>query len=383
MRNGHSQWWHSSRLQVRKVILSCSLITTLLFAEFMSAVTSEAVNRSIDCLIPSEAILQRSIASSLIDALQPIAFIFLFAVFWLAVMIGWSKSWIYLLKRCILSALVVFYISYISTTKTLVNILNCVEVHDSTMVGIDQTTDYWVLDTAVVCYEGSHAFLVGLLACPFLFAFTLGVPLSVAYLVVVKVKEDYKDGWIYDVAGFIYRSYSKKYIFWESVIMLRKALLAVVVVFSYKLGANIQAVLASFVLIVALYIQTTCRPYRKEFDSLNDIESLSILFSSLIFVCSILFADDRVSHGVRVLLSVFLCSATVLFFLYLLTLFAVLAAEYLKTLLIRKGIHHSPADGTFRILGVHFINYLFTDVKDALVRWVNHGKSRRYHRPEV
>ena len=80
--------------------------------------------------------------------------------------------------------------------------------------------------------------------------------------------------------------------------MVRKAILAVVVVFSYRLGANIQAVLASFVLIMALYFQMNCRPYRKEFDSLNDTESLSILLSSLTFVSSIFFTDDRVSHGV-------------------------------------------------------------------------------------
>ena len=368
---------------MREVILSCSLRMRLLSAEFISAVTSEAVNRSVDCLIPSEAFLQRSVASSLVDALQPIACIFLFAVFWLAVKIGWSKPWMYLLKRCILSALVVFYISYISTTKTLINILNCVEVHDSTIAGFDQTTSYWAMNTAVTCYEGSHAILAGVLAWPFLFIFTLGFPLAIAYLIIVKVAEDYKDGWIYDIAGFVYRSYSKKYIFWESVIMLRKALLAIVVVFSYELGANIQAMLAAFVLIMALYIQTTCRPYRKEFDSLNDTESLSILFSSLIFVCSTLFADDRVSHGVRVIMSVFLCSATVLFFLYLLTLCAVFAAEYLRTLLAKAGFHHSPEDGTFRILGDYFINYLLRDLKNAIMRWVNHRKSRRYRHSEV
>ena len=199
----------------------------------------------------------------------------------------------------------------------------------------------------------------------------------------MKVAEDYKDGWIYDVAGFVYRSYGKKYVFWESVIMLKKAVLAVVVVFSYKLGANIQAVMASFLLIVALYIQTTCRPYRKEFDCLNATESLSILLSSLTFVSSTFFADDRASHEVRVLMTVFLCCANVLFFFYLLTLSAVFAAEYLKTVLVREGIHRSPADGTFRILGAYFINYLFTDVKDAVVQWVSRGKSRRHRRSEV
>ena len=352
-------------------------------AEFVGAITSEAVNRSVDCLIPAEASLHRSIAGTLVDVLQPIACICVFAVFWLAIKIRSNKPLMYLLKQCVLSALVVCYISYISITKTLVNILNCVEVHDSMMVGIDHTTDYWTVDTSVECYEGSHAALAFLLAWPFLFIFTLGFPLAIAYLIGKNVTEDYKDGWIYAVAGFVYRSYSQKYIFWESVIMSRKAVLAVVVVFSYDLGANIQAVLASFVLIMALYLQTQCRPYREEFDCLNDVESLSILLSSLTFVSSIFFSDDRVSYGVRVLMSVFLLCANTLFFLYLLALLVRFAAEYLGNLLVREGIHSSPVKGTFRILRAYLFDYLFARVIAAMMRWVNKGRSRRYGRSAV
>ena len=289
----------------------------------------------------------------------------------------------YMLKQCVLSALVVCYISYISITKTLVNILNCVEVHDSTLVGIDDTAVYWTVDTSVECYEGSHAALAFLLAWPFLFIFTLGFPLAIAYLIGKNVTEDYKDGWIYAVAGFVYRSYSKKYIFWESVIMSRKAILAVVVVFSYELGANIQAVLASFVFIVALYLQTTCRPYRKEFDCLNDLESASILLSSLTFVSSIFFSDGRVSHGVRLFMSVFLSSANVFFFLYLLALLVRFAAMYLRSVLVREGVHSSPVEGTFRILRAYLVDYLFARAIAAMIRWVNKGRSRRYGRSAV
>ena len=351
--------------------------------EFISAVTSEAVNRSIDCLIPAGNRLRRSIASTLLDVLQPLACILVFVVFWLAIKIRKNKSWIYLLKKCVLSSLVVFYISYISITKTLVNILNCIEVHDLRIAGIDETTDYWAVDTSFKCYEGSHAKLAYLLAWPFLIIFTAGFLLSVAFLVTRKVAEDYKDDWIYEVGGFMYRSYGKKYIFWESVIMTRKALLAVVVVFSHKLGFNIQAVLASFVLIMALYFQTTCRPYREEFDSLNDVESFSILISSFTFVCSIFFGVDHVSDEVRVLISVLLCLTNVLFILYLLTLFVFFSVEYLKTVLVSEGIRISPRENTFRILTAYLIDYLLTKAKDAMMQWCQPARSHHYGRSEV
>ena len=347
-------------------------------AEFVGAVTSEAVNRSVDCLIPAEASLHRSIAGTLVDVLQPIACICVFAVFWLVIKIISNKPLMYLLKCCILSALVVCCVSYISITKTLVNILNCVEVYDSTLIGIDATTVYWTVDTSVECYEGSHAALAFLLAWPFLFIFTLGFPLAIAYLTGKTVTDDYKDGWIYAVAGFVYRSYSKKYIFWESVIMSRKAVLAVVVVFSYDLGANIQAVLASFVLIVALFFQMKCRPYREEFDCLNDVESLSLLLSSLTFVSSIFFTDDRVSYGVRVLMSVFLFCTNVFFFLYLLALLVTFAAMYLRSVLVREEVHSSPVEGTFRIFHAYLVDYLLARAIAAMIRWVNKGRSRRY-----
>ena len=191
------------------------------------------------------------------------------------------------------------------------------------------------------------------------------------------------DGWIYEVNGFVYRSYSKRYIFWESVIRFRKALLAVVVVFSYELGFNVQAVLASFVLIMALYLQMNCRPYRKEFDHLNDVESLSILISSFTFICSIFFGVGYVSDEIRVLISVLLCLTNILFFLYLFTLSARFAAEYLKTVLAGERIRISSTDDTFRILATYLIDYLYVNPENFAKRWGRSARSNRYRRPEV
>ena len=349
-------------------------------AEFIGAVTSESVNLSVDCLPSDGTPLQRSIAGTLVDVLQPIAAIFFFAIFWLVIKIRQNKSWTYLLKRCVLSTLSVFYISYISISRTLVQILNCVEVHDSN----DATKVYWTVDTSVECYKESHAALAYLLAWPFLVIFTFGFPLAVACLVAKKVAEDYKDGWIYEAAGFMYQSFRKRYIFWESVIMFRKAVLTVVVVFSYKLGFDIQVVIASFVLILSLYFQMKFRPYREEFDSLNDVESLSILISSLTFVCSIFFGVDHVSDAVHMLISVLLCFTNVLFFLYLITLYAVyFTADYLKSVLVKEGIISEESHGAFRILVIYLMDYLFIIVKNTLMRWGQPVRARRYRRSEV
>ena len=336
-------------------------------AEFVSGITSEAITRSVDCIIPVTASIERSIGSTLVDIFQPLAAIVVYAIFWFTIKTCCQKTWIYLLKKVILSSLVIFYISYISLSKSLVNILSCIRVHDSVSVGVDHTTDVWSVDTMIKCYEGSHAALAGVVGWPFLVIFTFGFPAVIGHLVIRNVKEDYKEGWIYDVAGFLYRSYTKKYIFWESIILLRKAILAVVVVFSYPLGADLQQVLAVFVLILALYVQIVCRPYRRDFDVLNEMEGASILVSSLTFVSSIFFSDDRVSPVVRVLvtLGVVLCNGMLLF--CFLCCFCIFGAKYLRMTLINEGVPFDPDSGSCHIIRVYVIDHIFVKFKQIFL----------------
>lgn len=93
--------------------------------------------------------------------------------------------------------------------------------------------------------------------------------------------------------GFLYRSYQPRYVFWESVVLLRKILIATAVTFAYSLGASLQILLCASVLAIALYAQTFCRPIRKEFDILNDLEGVSLFVSLLIFLPSLSYDDDR------------------------------------------------------------------------------------------
>ncbi len=310
------------------------------------------------------ASVQRSIATTLIYICQPVGAILAFALFWAGVKIWYKETWLYLLTKVVLSALVVFYISYISLSKTLINIFSCISVYDSMTVGSDDTTDYWAVDTNIRCYAGSHALLVGFVGWPLLIIFTFGFPLAVGYLIIRNVKHDYKEGWIYDVSGFLYRSYAKRFVFWESMIMLRKAILAAVVVFSYPLGANLQQVLAVFVLTLALYLQTVCRPFRSEFDILNELESASILVSSLTFISSIFFSDERVSQTVRVLVTLFVSFCNIVLLLCFLRFFSAFAVSYLKIVLAIESGSWDPDLKAFGMIKIYLSNHVFGFVKD-------------------
>ena len=263
--------------------------------------TSEATNRSVDCLVSADHSVPRSVISTLVDLSAPMAVISLFVLFWSVMTVKNKMGFLYFLRRSILSAVAVFYISYISVTKTLVNILNCIEVHDSTDVMSDAVSDYWAVDTSLRCYEGSHATLTGAVGWPLLVMFSMGFPITMASIIVYNVQEDFKAGWIYDVAGFMYRSYSKRFVFWEAMIMLRKALLAVVVVFAYPLGANLQGIMALGVLIVALVLHLVAVPFK--YPILNILESFSLIVSIFTFYSGIVFNDSNTSYPAKVLLS--------------------------------------------------------------------------------
>ena len=335
-------------------------------AEFISGITSETVNRSADCIVPVDASMDRSIASIIIDVCLPLGVICVFIMIWMAIKVKRGETWSCLLKKIILTVIAVLYTSYISLTKTLVSILDCVEVHDSVDFEIDVTSDYWATDTKIECYKGPHALLAFILGWPFLILFSFGFPLITACLIVTNVEEDYKCGWIYETCGFLYRSYKRSFVFWESVIMFRKAVLAVIVVFSYPLGANLQQVLAVLLFVFVLYLQMICCPYRPEFDSLNKMESASIFVSAMTFASSMFFADEKVSSSVRTLITVGIILANVtllLFFLFFLVIFAV---NYLKIRLDEEGVPYNPDGGAHHILWVYFYHYLFERMKKAI-----------------
>jgi len=267
-----------------------------------------------------------------------------------------------------LSAIAVLFVAYTSITMTIISSLDCIEVHDSTSVLFDSTSNYWVVDTSLTCYDGSHAVLAGAFGWPLLVLFSFGFPLVMAYVILKSTKDDCKEGCVYDVAGFMYRSYGSKYIFWESVIMIRKAALAVVLVFAYQLGTKQQIALAAFILILALYAQVMCQPFRQEFRVLNEMEGTSLLISLLTFLSSLLFKDEDINASVRIFVGVVICVCNVWLLVYFILFFFVFTGKYLKFVLDREGVRYDPKGNTRHILKVYLWDYLAGDIREESLK---------------
>eukprot|EP00210_Caulerpa_lentillifera_P007463 g7133.t1 len=271
--------------------------------------------------------------------LVPIFVILCIVAFFAFVTYKSSKGMYYFVKRSVLAALAICYLSYLSITRVAVMFFYCVGVHTNEEFSSNEETYYWALDTSIQCSASYHkkfmvfgGILFGL--------FSVGFPLiSAAVLVLFRKDSGHDDPqWMADILGFLYRAYRREFVYWESIVLLRKALLSVIAVFSYHLGRYTQGLLASSILSVCLFFQTICKPYRHEFETVNNQESRSLLVSGITFTLAQFFMKDKANQTVKVSLSVLLMITIIGFTSYMVVSIAICYYDIIKTHLKLAGV---------------------------------------------
>ena len=329
----------------------------------MSGAATAGIALSVDCLFDQHNDPPRSVLRSVIHLLLPASILVFYLIFWIVLTRGHEENTWYFAKRALLSFLAVTFLTYVSITKTAVNTLHCIKVHDSTDFD-DHTNEYWALDTSLKCYKGSHAVLASTAGWPVLVIFSFGLPAVLAYVLIrQRSQEPGQNPWLADATGFLYRAYKERFIFWESIVMLRKAVLTVVVTFSYPLGTNIQGILAVCILAFAIHIHVTCQPFSETFHTLNALETGSLVISQLTFVSGLLFNDGRPSDVVRILVTILLSIAVCGFFFILISSFFTTAAICVRAILEEKGMPEAHNWGACRVFGVFFSMFISNVIK--------------------
>ena len=292
----------------------------------------------------------RSVLRLVIDFVIPTGILVFYLIFWILLTLRYEENTRYFLKRTLLSFLVVVFLTYVSITKTAVNTLQCIKIHDFIDFD-DQTGEYWALDTSLKCYKGSYAVLASTAGWPVLAIFFFGLPAILAYaLIRQRFQEPGQNLWFSDATGFLYRANEELFINWESIVMLRIAFPTVIVAYSYPLGTNNQGILAICVLAFAIYVHVTCQPFDEPYHSLNAFEKASLFVSQLAFASGLFFNDERTSGVVKVLLSLLLSAAICGLFLVLSFAFVKSAVDYLKTVLEEQGMEDVQGWGILRLL---------------------------------
>lgn len=260
----------------------------------------------------------------------------------------------------IVTIIAVSFFSYKDVTEELMRTLNCINIDSSEYdqddvdrleqyIQFAVATDlYWGEDTSLECFEGDHLVtgVFGILGLAF---FSFGTVLFNAVLLLKNFHVIGKEQFIARY-GFLYRSYRPLWytVPWESVISIRKALVSAAVVYAFRLGRNLQAVMALGVLILAQAAHLTCRPFkdyktcpslpdyaghhfclpcrgryqgawRKLNDkiTLNYLESASLLTSMITFYSGIVFNDDQTSDAGIVVMTCFAATVNIGFFVYM------------------------------------------------------------------
>ncbi|GMH45542.1 hypothetical protein BSKO_13499 [Bryopsis sp. KO-2023] len=240
-------------------------------------------------------------------------------------------------RKAFVSSLVVAFLFYTGTTKRALRILQGVSVDPVESNTMFAQGRFWAGDTNIGYFEGDHGYLAIFLGVPVLVIFSFGFPACLFY-VLWGNKEKLNDESFARTYGFLYRAYHNKCVYWEIVIMARKALLVGVVVFAYELGGNLQSVFAVMVLMAALILHLISQPYREELSQMNHRETSSLCVSVLTYMAGIAFNDDRLPVWSEILLSVLLVGATNALVIYLVWALAAESARHLTTLLEEREI---------------------------------------------
>eukprot|EP00210_Caulerpa_lentillifera_P003970 g3789.t1 len=307
-------------------------------SEHIGALSAVVISRPVDCIVPSSSAVSKAIWRMLVSLFLPGVSVGILCLFWGIIAIRNSKGWHYFLKRCMLSAISVTYISYLGLTEMGIRAFYCVDVHDFNDYSRSSKHKLWATDTSIRCYGNDHLGIIVLATLVLTFV-SVCFPL-VSAILLYKKKEDLSrtESWIFETGGFLFRAFKERLAFWESVVMFRKACLSVIVVFSYPLGGDFQGVLASILLLLCLYIHLTLKPYREEFRSLNHFESCSLLASGLTFNLGLFFIDGRCSESVRTFLAVLIILGNILLFLFLLLAFFYSSIVHIRVVLQCENI---------------------------------------------
>eukprot|EP00210_Caulerpa_lentillifera_P004019 g3834.t1 len=266
-----------------------------------------SVSYSIDCLISSSSNATRAIWRLLFSLFVPNIVILLLALHWgYRCFTKHGGDHLYFSKRLLLTVVTVTYITYFDLTQIAIKVFSCVGVHVSNDPFSTTIARFWIGDTSIECYKNTHLFLIGI-------ALVILVLVSICFPVLCSITlsqkaDEFRDttSWTYEILGFLGGPFKRSFIYWECITMIKKALLSIIIVFSYSLGNQIQGLLILIVLVLFLYFHTLCFPYDKKYHTLNYYESGSLLVSCVTYALVQFFNVEKCSKIVRSMVSLLL-----------------------------------------------------------------------------
>ncbi|KAG2425786.1 hypothetical protein HXX76_013411 [Chlamydomonas incerta] len=323
-----------------------ALLGYMRFYDQITAIPGSLV--SLDCSLPDATGVPKAMQRIILAALAPLYVSVVVGLVWVGLMLPVyraerraalraadvptlrSVARRYLPPRLLMSFATVMFYFYPNTVRALLSIFSCVGVDDgytdnelAVAAGL-HPGKYWTLDYDIRCYVGQHLALAIGLGVTGLLLLAVGWPLGVAL-------------WLYDRAGrrdqqldfsdfslVVYSSYRElyllKYLYWESVIMLRQLCVAVVVVLLAQKGVAVQMLVVIAVVAGALVLQLIVQPFKTP--TMNRLEETSLVVIIVTIYLNLYYISPAISQASRVALGiviVLLNAAMLAVFVYFIT----------------------------------------------------------------
>ena len=335
----------------------------LLLPDLLGGLAADGIRRSVVCLTSKGLSLHPTVSALVVSVcIVPCSVLLCWTVFWVtkSTKSGSDRLQRYLSKRCLLSAMAIWYVTLVPVLKTALSVFLCIDVHDSAdFAEVNVTRLYWAVDTSMKCYEGDHQkLLYGVVV-----AFVCPVYGGLLFLLVISLNTPlqhlaHKRSWTYQTTGFLYRSYrmdTRRY--WEVVIVTRKAAIAFLVFCAHLFDSGLPITGVAYIIMLAIVAQILARPFREDFKDLNRMELASLFVSHATTLAASMLKDESYKENVtRELLTIACALLNVIVFCVFVFYILKFAAEYLRHVLREKGEYFAPDAGVFRILA-HWIAY--------------------------
>ena len=273
---------------------------------------------SLDCIFFRSTSIPRSMKKMALSVMFPFLMLFTFMVYWALHALKQRKGWSYMFRYWIVTAYVVFYISYTSMTETLLKLVICESADNVPNVGDLKSATvswHWMEDTDMACYSNDHLILLLIGGIP-LTVVVFGAPAWLLYVLICHYDKLDEPRFL-QTYGFFYKSYRRKHQYWEVVIMGRKALLFAIIAFSHSLGPPLQLLLALGILVISLAAHLFANPFLEDGPNLHMMEAASLSCSFFVFFVGLVFVDPKTSDMGRIITSIILVSSLIATAIYL------------------------------------------------------------------
>eukprot|EP00004_Rigifila_ramosa_P028594 TRINITY_DN974_c0_g1_i1.p1 TRINITY_DN974_c0_g1~~TRINITY_DN974_c0_g1_i1.p1 ORF type:complete len:2810 (-),score=593.72 TRINITY_DN974_c0_g1_i1:44-8227(-) len=229
--------------------------------------------------------------------------------------------------QVLVSALVIVFLSHPTITRQVLQVFNCTDKIGS--------YSYLVEDLTLKCNTPTHNIWRAVGVFMLLF-YSVGIPVG-GILLLYKYRFRLQEPAVASKLRFLFDGYADKRYYWEMIIMLRKLLLVLFVVFLRSMPL-VQICCGLIVMNASLLMQKLFQPHKLPLHKNLEFTALSVVY--VLMLIGLLFIGDELSLSARTFLMICAVVANVIMFTIcaVVIAFGFFANDYVKNSIVGKKI---------------------------------------------